>query len=142
MNQRIYKSSATKFIWNIILSIFGIVVAMVVSSFFLDDTKTYIVGAVVGFLFLLMIISDSRLTVSVNDEYVIFKKGKKEKKFEIAKYSFGYSTRNRDSYRIIVMDESGEKQEIDCSGLSYGNFEKLAEDLGIIGEKSEVTKLN
>lgn len=45
------------------------------------------------------------------------------------------------SKSLIVIDEAGKQEEIDCDLLSYKDYESLLEDLCLIGDNQRVIKI-
>lgn len=127
----VYGAFATAFVGTVVYHFFG---------------STYALGASILFalVYLWLGIYDCYIELIVKDGKLIVKKGRKRKEFVIDECSFKakMSTSSGDtSCHLTVIDGQGEKHDIDCELIGIGQFNRLLEDLGIIGEKAKAQKL-
>lgn len=137
MNERIYKSTSFQFVKELIMLVIACAFLGFILHFFVQLYVNVIVVAIVGIVSLYFTLSDKKLYVKVTDETLTVVKGKKVDEYKIEECTFKATSKNNDILSLIVIDSSGNTKSYDVSLLGYRQFEKLIEDLRIVGDKSE-----
>lgn len=137
MNERIYKSTSFQFVKELIMLVIACAFLGFILHFFVQLYVNVIVVAIVGIVSLYFTLSDKKLYVKVTDETLTVVKGKKIDEYNIEECTFKATSKNNDILSLIVIDSSGNTKSYDVSLLGYRQFEKLIEDLRIVGDKSE-----
>ena len=122
MNERIYKSTSFQFVKELIMLVIACAFLGFILHFFVQLYVNVIVVAIVGIVSLYFTLSDKKLYVKVTDETLTVVKGKKIDEYNITLYG---------------TDSNDNTKSYDLSLLGYKQFQKLIEDLTIIGDKSE-----
>ena len=92
---------------------------------------------IVGIVSLYFTLSDKKLYVKVTDETLTVVKGKKIDEYNIEECAMKARIKNNDILTLYVTDSNDNTKSYDLSLLGYKQFQKLIEDLTIIGDKSE-----
>ena len=137
MNERIYKSTS----FQVVKELFILVAACTFLGFILHYfVKLYvnaIIVAVVGISSLLMILNDRKLYIKVTDETLTVVDGKKIYEYILDECSIKAKIKNNDILSLYVTDSNDNTEFFDLSLLGYRQFNRLIEDLSVVGEKAE-----
>ena len=137
MNERIYKSTSFQVVKELVLLIVACAFLAFILHFFVKDYINAIVVAVVFVFSLAMTLKDRKLYVKVTDDTLTIVDGKKVYEYKIEECEIKARTKNNDILTLYVTDSNDNTKSYDLSLLGYKQFEKLIEDLTIIGDKSE-----
>ena len=137
MNERIYKSTSFQFVKELVLLFVACAFLTFILRFFLQIYDNVIIVAIVGIVSLLFTLSDKKLYVKVTDETLTVVKGKKIDEYNIEECAMKARIKNNDILTLYVTDSNGNTKSYDLSLLGHKQFEKLIEDLRIVGNKSE-----
>ncbi len=142
--EKVYKTSKLRVIWNVFLGLFSAALAWFIAQIWLNFTQSVLVGVGVYALFLLLVVFGNMITLTVKDNKLIYKKGRKIREFDIDKSSFqaktktdGYDT----EYEITVIDENNNRFFIDCELIGGKQFAELLDDLKVTGDDQKIAKL-
>ncbi len=144
MDEKIYKTSIVRVIWNAFLGLFGAGLAWFIAQIWLNSTQSIIIGVVIYLLYLWLVIFNNMITLTIKDNTLFYKKGSKVKQFGIDDHHFAAYTKtdNVDSeFYISVFDQSNNQTIIDCELIGGKQFEQLLEDLKITGDNQKIAKL-
>ena len=133
--EKIYRRSLVAVIYNLIIMIFGVLVAFLISGV-IGGYKVAIILVVISIFRQLktkVIINGNRL--SIND-------GKKEFNYNLNEVHISSEQINNDSFFLYLYTEDGNKEMFDLSSLGKRKYNELIEDLGVVGVKSKTIKLN
>ena len=136
MNERIYKSTSFQFVKELITLVIACAFLGFILHFFVQLYVNVIVVAIVGIVSLYFTLSDKKLYVKVTDETLTVVKGKKIDEYVIDECAIKARVKN-DILTLYVTDSNDNTKSYDLSLLGYKQFQKLIEDLTIIGDKSE-----
>ena len=137
MNERIYKSTSFQFVKELIMLVIACAFLGFILHFFVQLYVNVIVVAIVGIVSLYFTLSDKKLYVKVTDETLTVVKGKKIDEYNIEECAMEARIKNNDILTLYVTDSNDNTKSYDLSLLGYKQFQKLIEDLTIIGDKSE-----
>ena len=137
MNERIYKSTSFQFVKELIMLVIACAFLGFILHFFVQLYVNVIVVAIVGIVSLYFTLSDKKLYVKVTDETLTVVKGKKIDGYNIEECAMKARIKNNDILTLYVTDSNDNTKSYDLSLLGYKQFQKLIEDLTIIGDKSE-----
>ena len=136
-----YKPRLFKTVISLITGLFAVLfIGFILSRFIVDTTYGVIILALIYLFFAYSTILQNKITIIVDNDKLILEKGKKEEVFPFNEYEFSYYEVNG-SKSLIVTDEAGKQEEIDCDLLSYKDYESLLEDLCLIGDNQRVIKI-
>ena len=130
MNERIYKSTSFQFVKELVMLVIACAFLGFILHFFVQLYVNVIVVAIVGIVSLYFTLSDRKLYVKVTDETLTVIKGKKIDEYNIEECAMKARIKNNDILTLYVTDSNDNTK-------SYKQFEKLIEDLSVIGDKSE-----
>lgn len=136
-----YRFSPISLLFTIIKDIFAIGVVFIIVGYLFEIKAGIISSVVVGVLILKSIFDDLRTHVTVTDKELIIKENNKTFSYDLRKIKLGAETKNNDNFKIIVQENDNIKK-FDLSILGYYQFNELINDLGIIGDKSKIKKLD
>ena len=134
MNERIYKSTSFQFVKELIMLVIACAFLGFILHFFVQLYVNVIVVAIVGIVSLYFTLSDKKLYVKVTDETLTVVKGKKIDEYNIEECAMKARIKNNDILTLYVTDSNDNTKSYDLSLLGYKQFQKLIEDLTIIGE--------
>ena len=137
MNERIYKSTSFQFVKELIMLVIACAFLGFILHFFVQLYVNVIVVAIVGIVSLYFTLSDKKLYVKVTDETLTVVKGKKIDEYNIEECAMEARIKNNDILTLYVTDSNDNTKSYALSLLGYKQFQKLIEDLTIIGDKSE-----
>lgn len=137
MNERIYKSTSFQFVKELVTLVIACAFLGFILHFFVQLYVNVIVVAIVGIVSLYFTLSDRKLYVKVTDETLTVIKGKKIDEYKIEECAMKARIKNNDILTLYVTDSNDNTKSYDLSLLGYKQFEKLIEDLSVIGDKSE-----
>ena len=137
MNERIYKSTSFQFVKELVMLVIACAFLGFILHFFVQLYVNVIVVAIVGIVSLYFTLSDRKLYVKVTDETLTVIKGKKIDEYNIEECAMKDRIKNNDILTLYVTDSNDNTKSYDLSLLGYKQFEKLIEDLSVIGDKSE-----
>lgn len=137
MNERIYKSTSFQFVKELVTLVIACAFLGFILHFFVQLYVNVIIVAIVGIVSLYFTLSDRKLYVKVTDETLTVIKGKKIDEYNIEECAMKARIKNNDILTLYVTDSNDNTKSYDLSLLGYKQFEKLIEDLTIIGDKSE-----
>lgn len=136
-----YRFSPISLLFTIIKDIFAIGVVFIIVGYLFEIKAGIISSLVVGVLILKSIFDDLRTHVTVTDKELIIKENSKTFNYDLRKIKLGAKIKNNDNFKIIVQENDNIKN-FDLSILGYYQFNELINDLGIIGDKSKIKKLD
>lgn len=137
MNERIYKSTSFQVVKELIILVCACAFLAFLLKFVVDLYVNILIIAAVAIISLYFTLSDRKLYLTVTDDTLTVIKGKKVDEYKIEECTFKATSKNNDILSLIVIDSSGNTKSYDVSLLGYRQFEKLIEDLRIVGDKSE-----
>ena len=137
MNERIYKSTSFQVVKELIILVCACAFLAFLLKFVVDLYVNILIVAAVAIISLYFTLSDKKLYLKVTDDTLTIVKGKKVDEYKIEECAFKATSKNNDILSLIVIDSSGNTKSYDVSLLGYRQFEKLIEDLRIVGDKSE-----
>lgn len=141
MNERIYKSTSFQFVKELILLVIACAFLSFILHYFVQLYVNVIIVAIVGIVSLLFTLSDRKLYVKVTDDTLTLVKGKKIDEYKIEECTLKARIKNNDILTLYVTDSNDNTKSYDLSLLGYNQFEKLIEDLSIVGDKAEAITL-
>ena len=128
--EKIYRRSLVAVIYNLIIMIFGVLVAFLIS------------GVIGGYKVAIIISSIIIILVVINVNGLSINDGKKEFNYNLNEVHISSEQRNNDSFFLYLYTEDGNKEMFDLSSLGKRKYNELIEDLGVVGVKSKIIKLN
>ena len=134
MNERIYKSTSFQVVKELVLLIVACAFLAFILHFFVKDYINTIVVAVVFVFSLAMTLKDRKLYVKVTDDTLTIVDGKK---VELDECAIKAKIKNNDILTLYVIDSNENTKSFDLSLLGYKQFEKLIEDIRVIGDEAE-----
>ncbi len=142
--KKTYTVKPYRVILNVFFGLLGASVITFFASLFLDGIYPYAIGAVIFLLFLWLVVFDNILTVHIDGDKFIVKKGKKSKTYVISECSFRgvmkNARRSDSSYTLFVITPKGEER-VDCELLGRRQYLDILEELGVMGDKAVPTKV-
>lgn len=139
--QRIYQRSMATLAYHSLIALVASVFVFVIAC---SLTHTTWIAGLIALAVLAaaagMIFSGAKLQIMVDDTSVTFMEKRKTHRHELAKCSFSSVIRDNSDLTLTVCD-GGESYFYDCSYLGLGQYQRLLEDLGVVGEKLEVRKI-
>ena len=137
MNERIYKSTSFQVVKELIILVCACAFLAFLLKFVVDLYVNILIIAAVAIISLYFTLSDRKLYLKVTDDTLTVIKGKKVDEYKIEECTFKATSKNNDILSLIVIDSSGNTKSYDVSLLGYRQFEKLIEDLRIVGDNAE-----
>lgn len=142
----IYRARIYRIILNCIYSLAAAIIAAFVAHFF---SKSNVVGIATFVLvlagFCWAIVWCNIITITIDEKNLTVKKGQKLTVFNREQTSFRakvVTSRGDTECMLYAKDSSGIETMIDCDLIGMSRFEDMLEKLGLVGEGSEVTKLD
>ena len=140
--EKIYRSSLVAFIYNLIIMIFGVLVAFLISGVVGGYKVAIIISSIIIILVVISIFRQLRTKIIINGNSLSINDGKKEFNYNLNEVHISSEQRNNDSFFLYLYTEDGNKEMFDLSLLGKRKYNELIEDLGVVGVKSKTIKLN
>lgn len=140
--EKIYRRSLVAFIYNLIIMIFGALVAFLISRVIGGYKVAIIISSIIIILVVISIFRQLRTKIIINGNGLSINDGKKEFNYNLNEVHISSEQRNNDSFFLYIYTEDGHKEMFDLSSLGKRKYNKLIEDLGVVGVKSKTIKLN
>lgn len=140
--EKIYRRSLVAFIYNLIIMIFGVLVAFLISGVIGGYKVAIIIPSIIIILVVISIFRQLRTKIIINGNGLLINDGKKEFNYNLNEVHISSEQRNNDSFFLYLYTEDGNKEMFDLSSLGKRKYNELIEDLGVVGVKSKTIKLN
>jgi hypothetical protein len=140
--EKIYRRSLVAFIYNLIIMIFGVLVAFLISGVIGGYKVAIIISSIIIILVVISIFRQLRTKIIINGNGLLINDGKKEFNYNLNEVHISSEQRNNDSFFLYLYTEDGNKEMFDLSSLGKRKYNELIEDLGVVGVKSKTIKLN
>ena len=140
--EKIYRRSLVAFIYNLIIMIFGALVAFLISGVIVGYKVAIIISSIIIILVVISIFRQLRTKIIINGNRLSINDGKKEFNYNLNEVHISSEQRNNDSFFLYLYTEDGNKEMFDLSLLGKRKYNELIEDLGVVGVKSKTIKLN
>lgn len=140
--EKIYRRSLVAFIYNLIIMIFGALVAFLISGVIVGYKVAIIISSIIIILVVISIFRQLRTKIIINGNSLSINDGKKEFNYNLNEVHISSEQRNNDSFFLYLYTEDGNKEMFDLSSLGKRKYNELIEDLGVVGVKSKTIKLN
>lgn len=140
--EKIYRRSLVAFIYNLIIMIFGALVAFLISRVIGGYKVAIIISSIIIILVVISIFRQLRTKIIINGNDLSINDGKKEFNYNLNEVHISSEQRNNDSFFLYIYTEDGNKEMFDLSSLGKRKYNELIEDLGVVGVKSKTIKLN
>lgn len=140
--EKIYRRSLVAFIYNLIIMIFGVLVAFLISEVIGGYKVAIIISSIIIILVVISIFRQLRTKIIINGNGLLINDGKKEFNYNLNEVHISSEQRNNDSFFLYLYTEDGNKEMFDLSSLGKRKYNELIEDLGVVGVKSKTIKLN
>lgn len=140
--EKIYRRSLVAFIYNLIIMIFGALVAFLISEVIGGYKVAIIISSIIIILVVISIFRQLRTKIIINGNDLSINDGKKEFNYNLNEVHISSEQRNNDSFFLYIYTEDGNKEMFDLSSLGKRKYNELIEDLGVVGVKSKTIKLN
>lgn len=140
--EKIYRRSLVTVIYNLIIMIFGVLVAFLISGVIGGYKVAIIISSIIIILVVISIFRQLRTKVIINGNGLSINDGKKEFNYNLNEVHISSEQRNNDSFFLYLYTEDGNKEMFDLSSLGKRKYNELIEDLGVVGVKSKIIKLN
>ena len=140
--EKIYRRSLVAFIYNLIIMIFGVLVAFLISGVIGGYKVAIIISSIIIILVVISIFKQLRTKIIINGNRLSINDGKKEFNYNLNEVHISSEQRNNDSFFLYLYTEDGNKEMFDLSSLGKRKYNELIEDLGVVGVKSKTIKLN
>lgn len=140
--EKIYRRSLVAVIYNLIIMIFGVLVAFLISGVIGGYKVAIIISSIIIILVVISIFRQLRTKVIINGNGLSINDGKKEFTYNLNEVHISSEQRNNDSFFLYLYTEDGNKEMFDLSSLGKRKYNELIEDLGVVGVKSKTIKLN
>lgn len=140
--EKVYRKSWLALLKSLLSLILGVIVIFVISGTIFNYKVATFVSIILGVLFTIFIFRSSKIEVIITERKLHINLGTREYQYDIDKVSFHSEQVNNDCLTLYVVDENGKKQDFDLSLLGTTKYYEILEYLGIIGDKSEIIKLN
>ena len=122
--------------------IFGVLVAFLISGVIGGYKVAIIISSIIIILVVISIFRQLRTKVIINGNGLSINDGKKEFNYNLNEVHISSEQRNNDSFFLYLYTEDGNKEMFDLSSLGKRKYNELIEDLGVVGVKSKIIKLN
>lgn len=142
MQERIYKASFSKFIFQIFYLICGCAFLWFILSFFLEMKISIAISVSLFLIVLFFTIRDKKTFVKITDDTISIVSEKKIYEYKLNEVSIRTKSRNNSTFDLYITDLNGNTKSFDLSFLDSGSFYKLIEDIGIVGDKAESISLS
>ena len=140
--EKIYRRSLVAVIYNLIIMIFGVLVAFLISGVIGGYKVAIIISSIIIILVVISIFRQLRTKIIINGNRLSINDGTKEFNFNLNEVHISSEQRNNDSFFLYLYTEDGNKEMFDLSSLGKRKYNELIEDLGVVGVKSKTIKLN
>lgn len=140
--EKIYRRSLVAVIYNLIIMIFGVLVAFLISGVIGGYKVAIIISSIIIILVVISIFRQLKTKVIINGNGLSINDGKKEFNYNLNEVHISSEQRNNDSFFLYLYTEDGNKEMFDLSSLGKRKYNELIEDLGVVGVKSKIIKLN
>lgn len=140
--EKIYRRSLVAVIYNLIIMIFGVLVAFLISGVIGGYKVAIIISSIIIILVVISIFRQLRTKIIINGNLLSINDGKKEFNYNLNEVHISSEQRNNDSFFLYLYTEDGNKEMFDLSSLGKRKYNELIEDLGVVGVKSKTIKLN
>lgn len=140
--EKIYRRSLVAFIYNLIIMIFGALVAFLISGVIVGYKVAIIISSIIIIWVVISIFRQLRTKIIINGNSLSINDGKKEFNYNLNEVHISSEQRNNDSFFLYLYTEDGNKEMFDLSLLGKRKYNELIEDLGVVGVKSKTIKLN
>ena len=140
--EKIYRRSLVAVIYNLIIMIFGVLVAFLISGVIGGYKVAIIISSIIIILVVISIFKQLRTKIIINGNGLSIKDGKKEFTYNLNEVHISSEQINNDSFFLYLYTEDGNKEMFDLSSLGKRKYNELIEDLGVVGVKSKIIKLN
>ena len=140
--EKIYRRSLVAVIYNLIIMIFGVLVAFLISGVIGGYKVAIIISSIIIILVVISIFRQLRTKIIINGNLLSINDGKKEFNYNLNEVHISSEQRNNDSFFLYLYTEDGNKEMFDLSSLGKRKYNELIEDLGVVGAKSKTIKLN
>ena len=140
--EKIYRRSLVAVIYNLIIMIFGVLVAFLISGVIGGYKVAIIISSIIIILVVISIFRQLRTKIIINGNGLSINDGKKEFNYNLNEVHISSEQRNNDSFFLYLYTEDGNKEMFDLSSLGKRKYNELIEDLGVVGVKSKIIKLN
>lgn len=140
--EKIYRRSLVAVIYNLIIMIFGVLVAFLISGVIGGYKVAIIISSIIIILVVISIFRQLRTKIIINGNSLSINDGKKEFNYNLNEVHISSEQRNNDSFFLYLYTEDGNKEMFDLSLLGKRKYNELIEDLGVVGVKSKTIKLN
>ncbi|WP_246746923.1 hypothetical protein [Streptococcus mitis] len=140
--EKIYRRSLVAFIYNLIIMIFGVLVAFLISGVIGGYKVAIIISSIIIISVVISIFRQLRTKIIINGNSLSINDGKKEFNYNLNEVHISSEQRNNDSFFLYLYTEDGNKEMFDLSLLGKRKYNELIEDLGVVGVKSKTIKLN
>ena len=140
--EKIYRRSLVTVIYNLIIMIFGVLVAFLISGVIGGYKVAIIISSIIIILVVISIFRQLRTKIIINGNRLSINDGKKEFNCNLNEVHISSEQRNNDSFFLYLYTEDGNKEMFDLSSLGKRKYNELIEDLGVVGVKSKTIKLN
>ena len=140
--EKIYRRSLVAVIYNLIIMIFGVLVAFLISGVIGGYKVAIIISSIIIILVVISIFRQLKTKIIINGNGLSINDGKKEFTYNLNEVHISSEQRNNDSFFLYLYTEDGNKEMFDLSSLGKRKYNELIEDLGVVGVKSKTIKLN
>ena len=140
--EKIYRRSLVAVIYNLIIMIFGVLVAFLISGVIGGYKVAIIISSIIIIFVVISIFRQLRTKIIINGNGLSIKDGKKEFTYNLNEVHISSEQINNDSFFLYLYTEDGNKEMFDLSSLGKRKYNELIEDLGVVGVKSKTIKLN
>ena len=140
--EKIYRRSLVAVIYNLIIMIFGVLVAFLISGVIGGYKVAIIISSIIIILVIISIFRQLKTKVIINGNRLSINDEKKEFNYNLNEVHISSEQRNNDSFFLYLYTEDGNKEMFDLSSLGKRKYNELIEDLGVVGVKSKTIKLN
>lgn len=140
--EKIYRRSLVAVIYNLIIMIFGVLVAFLISGVIGGYKVAIIISSIIIILVVISIFKQLRTKIIINGNGLSIKDGKKEFTYNLNEVHISSEQINNVSFFLYLYTEDGNKEMFDLSSLGKRKYNELIEDLGVVGVKSKTIKLN
>ena len=140
--EKIYRRSLLAVIYNLIIMIFGVLVAFLISGVIGGYKVAIIISSIIIILVVISIFRQMRTKIIINGNRLSINDGKKEFNYNLNEVHISSEQINNDSFYLYLYTEDGNKEMFDLSSLGKRKYNELIEDLGVVGVKSKTIKLN
>ena len=140
--EKIYRRSLVAVIYNLIIMIFGVLVAFLISGVIGGYKVAIIITSIIIILVAISIFRQLRTKIIINGNVLSINDGKKEFNYNLNEVHISSEQINNDSFFLYLYTEDGNKEMFDLSSLGKRKYNELIEDLGVVGVKSKTIKLN